>query len=313
MARGERALVPEAEFRSYYGRPVLKEPVWKWEVPAYFFLGGIAAGSAIAAAGADLLGRRTLARQGRVIATAGAAAGATLLVADLGRPERFHHMLRVAKPTSPMNVGSWTLAVFGPAAGLAALSDVLGVFPRAGRLAGLVAGALGPVLGLYTAVLVSDTAVPVWHEAGRELPFVFAGGAAASTGAMAVVLTPIAQAVPARRMLLLGVALELGAARAMERSLPGDLAEPYKEGRAARLVKAARALTATGAGAVALLGRRNRLAAAVGGGAVLAGALLTRLAVVEAGRVSARDPKYTVVPQRQRVEASRLPRATAGR
>ncbi|MGH9013614.1 MAG: NrfD/PsrC family molybdoenzyme membrane anchor subunit, partial [Acidimicrobiia bacterium] len=65
--RGERALVPEAEFRTYYDRPVLKEPVWTWEVPAYFFVGGLAAGSAMAAVAADLAADERQARRHRVV------------------------------------------------------------------------------------------------------------------------------------------------------------------------------------------------------------------------------------------------------
>ncbi len=114
------------------------------------------------------------------------AAGVPLLVSDLGRPERFPSMLRVFKVTSPLSVGSWVLAAMGPAAAGAAVADRLGVFPRLGRAAEAVAGLLGPALATYTGTLVADTAVPVWHEAGRELPFVFAGSAAASAGAAAV-------------------------------------------------------------------------------------------------------------------------------
>jgi Polysulphide reductase, NrfD len=303
MPRGqkaEKAMVPEAEFRSYYDRPVLKEPVWSWEVPAYFFAGGLAAGSAMLAAGADLLGRPDLARRGRIAAVAGAAVGGGLLVADLGRPARFLNMLRVAKPTSPMSVGSWVLTLFGPAAGAAALSDVLGVFPRIGRVAELAAGALGPPLASYTAVLLADTAVPVWHEAGRELPFLFVGGASATSGALSVMLTPVGEAAPARRLALLGAAMEMAAARAMERNLPEDVARPYRTGRAGTVTKMAFGLTAAGAALVSTWGRRRRLGALVGAALVMAGALAERYAVMDAGRASARDPGATIVPQRPR-------------
>jgi DMSO reductase anchor subunit len=306
MPRGqkaEKAMVPEAEFRSYYDRPVLKEPVWSWEVPAYFFAGGLAAGSAMLAAGADLLGRPDLARRGRIAAAAGAAVGGGLLVADLGRPSRFLNMLRVAKPTSPMSVGSWVLTLFGPAAGVAALSDVLGVFPRVGRVAGLAAAALGPALGSYTAVLLANTAVPAWHEAGRELPFLFVGGASATSGALGVMLTPVAEAAPARRLALVGAAMEMSAARAMERNLPEDVARPYRAGKAGTVTKMAFGLTAAGAALIASWGRRRRVAAIAGGALVMAGALAERYAVVDAGRASARDPGATIVPQRQRVSA----------
>src|SRR5207237_1975851 len=133
----------------------------------YLFTGGLAAGSALLAAGADLTGRPGLRRVGRLTALGALGASTYFLVNDLGRPARFHHMLRVAKPTSPMSVGTWILAGFGPAAGLAAAAEVVpGLVPRpAGRLAGLAAAGLAPALATYTGVLIADTAVPSWHEA----------------------------------------------------------------------------------------------------------------------------------------------------
>ncbi len=94
---------------SYYGRPILKEPVWTWEIPAYFFFGGMAGAAAPFALLSELRGDEALARRAWLVALAGAAASPPLLIADLGRPERFHRMLRVIKPTSPMSVGSWIL------------------------------------------------------------------------------------------------------------------------------------------------------------------------------------------------------------
>ena len=89
---------------------------------------------------------------------------------------------------------------------------------------------LGPALSTYTAALLADTAVPVWHEARRELPFVFAAGAAMSAGS-AVALA--GGGAPARRLALVGAAGELAATTAMERRL-GELGEPYREGTAGR-------------------------------------------------------------------------------
>jgi formate-dependent nitrite reductase membrane component NrfD len=301
---GERALVPDAEFRTYYDRPVLKEPVWKWEVPAYFFAGGLAAGSALLAVGAGVTGNTALARQARVTAALGATAGTALLVRDLGRPSRFHHMLRVAKPTSPMNVGSWTLAAFSTSAAIAAGSDITGVAHPVGRVAGVVAAALAPVLATYPAVLVANTAVPVWHEAHRELPFVFAGSALASAGGLAAMLHRVETGRPARRMAVLGAIVEAAAAQRMEQQLPEVVGETYKTGRASTLSKAARALTTTGAMTLARRGSRRRNAV-VGGAMVLAGAAFDRFAVIEAGRASSRDPKQVVVPQRARLTAGR--------
>ena len=129
-------MVPPAEFRSYYGRQILKTPAWEDKIAYYFFAGGLSGGCALLAAGADLTGRPALRRGSRVGGLAALAAGAYFLVADLGRPERFHHMLRVAKPTSPMSMGTWLLTAYGPALGLAAASELVpkrwqGSCPRA--------------------------------------------------------------------------------------------------------------------------------------------------------------------------------------
>ncbi|MDT7733039.1 MAG: hypothetical protein QOE12_213, partial [Mycobacterium sp.] len=129
MTRGgrvrEQLAVPPAEFRSYYGRAVLKTPVWEWKIAAYLFTGGLSAGSALLAAGADLTARPALRRVSRVGALTSIVASMYLLVADLGRPERFHHMLRVAKPSSPMSVGTWILVAYGPGAGLAGVAELM--------------------------------------------------------------------------------------------------------------------------------------------------------------------------------------------
>jgi len=284
--------------RSYYGRPILKQPVWTNEIPAYYFTGGLAGASASLALGARLTGNQQLARS--ALTAAGATASLPLLVHDLGRPERFHHMLRVLKPTSPMNVGSWLLFGLGPAA-VAAACDRLSVFPRLGRLAETVAGILGPAVSTYTAVLVADTAVPVWHEAGRELPMVFAAGAAASAGGAAAVLTPPAAAGPARRLAVGGALVELAAVEVMQRRL-GELAQPYRQEPARRYALLARACTAGGALLLGALGRRRK-AAVAGGLLTMAGSAFQRFAVHKAGFLSAADPRYVVEPQRERLAA----------
>jgi hypothetical protein len=286
---------------SYYGRPILKRPVWTDEIPAYYFTGGLAGASASLALGARLTGNDRLARSALTAAAAGATASAPLLVDDLGRPERFHHMFRVLRPTSPMNVGSWLLLGLGSAAVAAAACDRLGVFPRLGRLAEAVAGLLGPAVSTYTAVLVADTAIPVWHEAGRELPMVFAAGAAASAGGAAAVLTPPAAAGPARRLAVGGALVELAAVEVMQRRL-GKLAEPYHHEPTRRHALLARACTAGGALLLAALGRR-RPAAVAGGLLTMAGAAFQRFAVHKAGFGSAADPRYVVEPQRERLAA----------
>ena len=300
--RGEVRMVPESEVRSYYGRPVLKEPTWTWEIPAYLFAGGLAGASADLALVARLSGNDALARSALLAALAGVSVSPPLLISDLGRPARFLNMLRVFKPTSPMSVGTWILSSFGPAAGLAAVSEVFGIFPRLGRVAEGVAALLGPGLSTYTAVLVADTSVPVWHEGRRELPFVFAASSAASAGAAAAMLTAVEDAGPARRLAVGGVLLEIGAVEVMKHRMGEFLAEPYKQ-EAGRYDKLAKALSGAGAAVMGFAGRRSRKAAIAGGAMILAGAALERWSVYKAGFQSSRDPKYTVMPQRERLEA----------
>jgi polysulfide reductase-like protein len=294
----EQAVLPEPEFRSYYGRPVIKKPVWKPEVPWYFFAGGLGGASAALAFGADAAGNATLAKRAWAVSLAAISASPVLLIRDLGRPERFFNMLRVFKISSPMSVGSWVLTADGAATAFAAAHCHFGWFPRLNRVAEPSAALLGLCLSTYTAALVANTAIPVWHEARRELPFVFAGSAAASAGAAAGVLTPSTHAGPARRLTAFGALLELGATRLMERRL-GWLAEPYHRGEAARFSRLSKSLTVAGAVVVGLRGR-SRWAARAGSVSVLAGGALLRWAVFKAGFESASDPRQTVELQRHR-------------
>jgi hypothetical protein len=293
-------MVPRAEPRSYYGRPVIKPPVWKPEVPWYLFLGGLTGASATLAWTADSVGNRPLARNAGMITLAAGAASPVLLISDLGVPARFFNMLRVFKLTSPMNVGSWVLAATGTSAAVATAHARFGLFGRVGSAARAVSGLFGLPLATYTAALLSNTAVPAWHEARRELPFVFAGSAAASAGAAAAAVTPPRHAGPARRLAVLGVVVDAVAMQLMEDRL-GGLGDPYRTGRAGLYARAAKGLSTAGAAAIALRGRTR--GGALGGGAmVLAGAALKRWAIFGAGVQSALDPKYTVGPQRARLE-----------
>jgi hypothetical protein len=294
--RGERTVVPEAEFTSYYGRPIIKQPTWKaLDIAGYLFLGGLAGGSSVLAAAAQAVGNDRLARVSKLGALGAISLSTAALVHDLGRPSRFANMLRVVKGTSPMSVGSWILTLYGPAAGVAAATELTGWFPRIGRAATAGAALTGPAVACYTAVLICDTAVPIWHGAYREMPFLFAGSAAAAAGGFGLLTAPAA---PARDVAVFGAALELAVFRRMHSRL-GPLAEPYEQGRAGRLARAAEVLTATGAITALFLGGRGR---ALAGAALLAGSAATRFAIFEAGRASAADPKYTVLPQRRRIE-----------
>jgi formate-dependent nitrite reductase membrane component NrfD len=309
----EQLAVPRAGFSSYYGRPVLKPPVWEWRIPAYFFTGGLAAGASLLAAGADLTGRPALRRAGRLGGFVALLVSMYLLIADLGRPERFHHMLRVAKPSSPMSVGTWILTAYGPGCGLAAAAEILPSWLRrtwpgrlltvAARPAGLSAAVFAPGVASYTAVLLSQTAAPAWHEAHRELPFVFTGSAAASGGGLGMLCAPVDQAGPARRLAAAGAAAELAASQLIDRR-PGLVTEAYTTGRAHQMRRWSEYLTLGGAVAAVTVARRSRLAAATAGLALLTGSALQRFGTFAAGVASTEDPRYVVVPQRERLNAA---------
>ncbi|MFF1695468.1 NrfD/PsrC family molybdoenzyme membrane anchor subunit [Streptomyces sp. NPDC058257] len=291
-------MVPQAEFESYYGRPIIKPPSWAArDIAGYFFLGGLAGAGSVLAAGAHLTGRTTTATALKMSSLGAVSLSVAALVNDLGMPSRFPNMLRVFKPTSPMSVGSWLLGAYGPAAGAAALTAATGRLRGVGAVATAAAALLGPAVASYTAVLAADTAVPAWHGAHRELPYLFAASATAAASGMALVLAPPAESAPARCAAVLAAGAETAVTRAAEQRL-GMVAETWRSGRAGALLRSAKLLTAAGAAGGALLAGHSRTAGAVSGLALLAGSACTRFGIFAAGVASAEDPKYTVVPQR---------------
>src|ERR671934_417285 len=178
------------EMQSYYGRPILKEPVWQPEIPFYFFFGGLAGASSVLHLGARLTRNETLARRSLFIGATADVIGPALLISDLGRPERFLNMFRVFKVTSPMSVGSWILLFSSGASNTAAVLELLGRLKPVKVAAELVSALTGPPLATYTGTLIADTAIPVWHEARHELPFLFGASASASAGAAATMFAP---------------------------------------------------------------------------------------------------------------------------
>jgi formate-dependent nitrite reductase membrane component NrfD len=212
--------------RSYYGRPVIKETIWgSPEIPGYLFLGGLAGASSMLAGFAHASGHHELARVSKTAATGAIALSAVALVKDLGRPGRFVNMLRVVKVTSPMSVGTWILSGYTPCALAAAVTAVTHRLPRAGLAATLGAAALGPAVAAYTSVLLADTATPAWHEAHRELPFVFIGSAASAAGGLGMLAVSPRGSGQAVRLAVLGATGELIAKSLLVRRL-GPVAEP---------------------------------------------------------------------------------------
>jgi formate-dependent nitrite reductase membrane component NrfD len=270
---------------AYSGHAILKRAPWTWMIPAYFFLGGTAGMAASIAGFARVSGNRRLARPALLVSAIAFVPCAPLLILDLGRPERFYNMLRVFRPTSPMNIGTWILTAFGGALAGAVGSEVTGLARKPAAFLTAVAAALGPALSTYTAVLLANTSTPAWHEARRELPFVFAAGAAASAGAALCLATPFEAAVPARRLAIAGALAELLGARVMETRL-GDAGAGYRTGAGHGLASTAEVLGLAGAGVLAIAGRRRAILS-VGAVLVLAGAAAERFAIWKAGDESA--------------------------
>jgi len=277
LRRNAQPMQPD---RGYYGLPFLKEPVWTWEVPSYFFVGGAAGASAVLAAAAQLTGAdRDLVSDARWIAAAGAALSAPLLVGDLGRPERFLNMLRVFKVQSPMSVGAWTLTAFGTFAAAAVFAEEVRKRTSLpvriiGDAAGMLSAATGLVMATYTGVLIGATTIPVWSKHASILPIHFGASALSSAVSMLELLGHDDEALN-----LLGFA-----ATACE-SVLGYRMEPDRSitTRAAKLFSGPLPLLLRIAG---FGSKRFRRAAAASS---LLGSLMTRFAWVEAGKASARD------------------------
>jgi len=286
---------------TYYDRPVIKEPVWKPAVPAYFYAGGTAGAASTLAAAAQVFGRgrmRGLVKRARLVGAAGTSVGMGLLVEDLGRRSRLFNMLRVFRPTSPMSIGSWVLAGSTTASAGAVVFDTSA--PLLGDLAGLAAGAGGLPLSAYTAVLVSNSAVPVWQAVRRSLPSLFVASAmngAASLLDMMDLTDEEARVV--RGFGIAGRVAELAAAEAVQKDADRveRVGRPLKEGLSGSLWRLAKLATSASLAVSLLPGRarwKRRLAGLLG----TIGAAAVRFAIFYAGVASARDPRATFEQQR---------------
>jgi formate-dependent nitrite reductase membrane component NrfD len=264
---------------TYYGVPLLKAPVWTWEVPLYFFVGGAAGGAAVigfVAAASGSNGR--LARDARWIAAAGGPVSALLLTSDLGRPERFINMLRVFKPQSAMSVGSWTLTAFSGASTTA-------LVPIGQAASSATSALLGCGMLTYTGVLIGATAIPVWHDHVRTLPIHFAASGMGSAAAMLTLLGHDARALDRIAIAAAAVETFVGAVIETNRS---PTSRPLREGPSGAIVRVGGVLSGPVPLVMRLFGRSHgwRRAASV---AALAGSLLTRVGWLLAGRVSAEE------------------------
>jgi formate-dependent nitrite reductase membrane component NrfD len=267
---------------SYQDQPLLKPPVWTWEIPTYFFVGGAAGAAAVLGVAAQLAGEdRKLVRDARWIAAIGANLSTPLLIADLGRPERFLHMLRVFNPRSPMSVGAWIVAAFGGTSTAALFVPPRSVFAALSALAGLG-------MSTYTGVLLGVTAIPLWKENARVLPVHFA---ASALGTACSLLELRGHHQRALQSLAIGAAIfETAVSSSLGKCRTGFSPPGRAEARptfgnhdGSALMLAAEVCSGPAPLVLRLMGKRKAAAAVT-----ILGSLLTRFAWVQAGKVSAR-------------------------
>jgi formate-dependent nitrite reductase membrane component NrfD len=317
---GGRSAADEAR-TSYYNIPPIRKPHWKWLIIWYFFLGGISAASYVIASIAELFGgqdAQPIRRVGRYLSLAALLPSPALLILDLGRPERFHHMLRVVKLRSPMSVGTWGLTIFGGFCGVSALIEAAedGLFrsikpvdrlllalPR--RTIGAIGSAFGFFVGGYTGVLLGATAVPLWARNALLLGPLFLASAMSTASAAITLVLALFRGAEHRtlqrleRLDTLALLAELSLIVAARRNAGNVIARPIRDGRLGQIFR----WGVLGAGIVAPIALQGR--SVFGGRSVprpvailsacltLTGGFLLRYVMVMAGRASADDPQAT--------------------
>ena len=286
---------PKPASASYHGNPVLKPPTWTWQVPLYFFVGGVAGTSSVIALMAHLFSNAGLLRAALGVGFAGALISAPLLIADLGRPARFLNMLRVFKPCSAMSVGAWTLSGFSCVVGLAVVchelilagyrNDFLLVLEW---IAEIAAALTGLILASYTSVLLGVTAIPVWSENRKLVPVVFLTG---GLGSAAAVLELLGFVVPVTQFIgIVASAVETVVAIMIE--LRGRYVDrPLREGAVGWLTRAGALLAGPTSLLLRIFAGHSSAARYLAAVSFVIGALISRYAWIGAGRVSSRDPQ----------------------
>ena len=319
---------------TYYGRPQLKEaPFNNWVVGGYIFLAGLSGGSAILSALADRARPRMegVARRGRYLSLLAPSIGSVLLVYDLHTPQRFYNMLRIAKSTSPMSIGTWLLMGFSAFSGVAGAMQFLADrmpwrrWPRrAARAAGLPAGIVGAGMSTYTAALLAATSTPLWAAAPRSLAVRFGSSSIASAAAaLSLGQRPGRTQQALDAVAVAALAAELAAASAQKRRHAETGVSGAMESRWGEVER----IGATGLGTAVPLGL-HLLSLAEGGNpgmsrlaslAILGGSLMLRVSTMAAGDVSARRPETSfrfaqpdnlpeASPRRPGIASTRAPR-----
>jgi formate-dependent nitrite reductase membrane component NrfD len=305
---------PEREGRDYYGIPPIKEHTWTWEVPVYFWLGGLGAGAHLISTVAQLLGWKDKAflRATRYTVLVTMILSPILLIMDLGRPERFYNMLRIVKLRSPMSTGSWALAIFGVLSGLIAAAQAArdGLLGRDNilvrlvktfipdRLLSVVALPVGLYVGLYSGILLSATSVPMWARNFLLMgPTFLSSGLSTGLSAISFILhlgdwgeRRTLEAL--RRTERITLLIE-GGLLAASLARMGRWGKPLYSKKLAPLFLGGAILGGILAPFALLSGRETRGKSLLTSVLALLGGLALRFAMIEGGRLSARDPQAT--------------------
>jgi formate-dependent nitrite reductase membrane component NrfD len=305
---------PERAERSYYGIPPIKEPTWTWEVPLYFWLGGIGSGSHLISTVAQLLGwkDRAFFRASRYTVLGTMILSPILLIMDLGRPERFYNMLRILKLRSPMSTGSWALTIFGVLSGLIAVAQAAqdGLLGRDNalvrlikilvpdRLLSVVALPVGLYVGLYSGILLAATSVPMWARNFLLMgPTFLSSGLSTGLSAISFILhlgdwgeKKTLEAL--RRTERVSLLIEGGLIAASLIRM-GRWGKPLYSRKIAPLFLGGTVLGGIVAPFALLSGRESHSRGLLASVLALLGGLALRFAMIEGGRLSARDPQAT--------------------
>jgi hypothetical protein len=284
----------------YYGEPVVKPPVWTWEIPVYFFVGGLSGMSAVIALIGLIFYRNDLTRTAMWVAAIGAILSPILLIMDLGRPRLFLNMLRVFKHQSPMSVGAWILFVFGGCAvpGLIALElHARQIFTGGDQFLQVIAFLLilgaafwGVLLATYTGVLLGATAIPAWFLHRKLLPIHFGTAGLGSAAALLELFGHRIAPLGALGFLAAGTETALWIWLEIDRHGAADQA--LREQSSGWLIRSGEFFS----GPLALILRLTNFIP-FAGISFLLGALTSRFAWISAGKVSARDPEAVFASQ----------------
>ena len=292
---------PIARKAGYYGQPVVRPPVWTWEIPVYFFVGGLGGMSAVIALGALVFHHFDVARTAIWVAAIASVLSPILLILDLGRPRLFVNMLRVFKPQSAMSMGAWILTGFGMCVvpGLIALElQTFHAFAGAiDQILHVAAGILvfgsavfGVLLATYTGVLIGATSIPAWFLHHKLLPIHFG---TAGLGSAAALLELLGYRIaPLNAIGLFAAAIETVLLIWLSINKHGVADRAIHEHRSGWLIRIGEILTGPFPLVLRFFGAIPLAAISF-----LLGALVSRFGWIAVGKISGRDPEAVFASQ----------------